>query len=187
MSATFEQAVVAVACVTTFFWLKILIGNFKSAGKSRKLSPEDRAAFNIQYTPVDKKDDAPDEDVGGGSGAGINLDPSASNRAERFTNRDRWNNLTNNAKENVPYALQVFWGCIIVAYIGNDNIEWLNGVTLYTSSLYAVFRFLYMIFYLYGINSRPVPLRSLVYGLGQLVAGIAAICLVVAAITGVKK
>lgn len=183
MSSTFDAALIAVSCVSTFFFCKIFVGNYQARGKSRKLSPEDREAFNIKYRPVKQKDD---EEVGGGNGGGGDdaapTEVDALNGAERFTRRDRWKNLGNNDKENIPYAMFIFWGLIIVGFVGGDSIDWVNSVTLYTSILYTICRLLYTVFYLYGCNSRPVPLRSLVYGLAQLIAAIAAISLPIAAI-----
>ena len=162
-----NQLAIALSFITSLFFLKIFFGNIRAAGATRKWSPEDKIAFKIdpEYAPIDKKDD---EDDGG-------VQESAQ-QSETFTKRDRWANICSNDHENIPYALFIFWGCFA---IGDDMC---CPIVFYTSILYTIFRFLHTIFYANGINPKGVPLRSLMFGLGQLSVVVSAIVLPIGAI-----
>ena len=168
MSSPFGEAVIAVSFVTSFFFAKIFLGNLKSFGTNRKISPEDKAAFNLEYDAIGQKEDGADDD---------NAPDIA---VTEFSSKDRWTNVSNNDKENIPYALFIFWGSIIVGSSMTD--DWFNQITFYTSILYAVFRLLHSVFYIFAINPKGVPLRSLMFMFGQLTAMTAAVSLPIAAI-----
>ena len=128
--------------------------NLKGFGKNRKWSPEDQVAFK-------KNDD--------------DIDSMEKGNAN-FTSSDRWTNINENDKENIPYTLLLMWGILIIG----DDIS--INVLFYTSIIYTFFRLLHTIFYYFGVNKNPLPLRSFVWLLAQIAGAILAIMLPVGAI-----
>ena len=149
------DTVITISILTSLFWFKITYQNVKGFGKNRKWSPEDEIAF--------KENDE--------------SDPEAQNTEKtEFTSADRWTNINENDKENIPYTLLLMWGILI---IGDDvSID----VLFYTAIIYTLFRLLHTIFYYLGINQKPLIPRSFSWLLGQIAAAILAIMLPVGAI-----
>eukprot|EP01084_Bolivina_argentea_P116635 207210_1 len=112
-----EKTSIAMAFITAYFFIKIFFQNNKGA-KKRKTSPEDLKYYNKEYDPINKKEN--EDDDGGGSV-----------RQTEFTQKDRWSNINANDNENIPWALFVFWGCIVIGE------EYCCLITFFTSILYA--------------------------------------------------
>eukprot|EP00484_Ammonia_sp_Unknown_P022606 CAMPEP_0197024144 /NCGR_PEP_ID=MMETSP1384-20130603/4777_1 /TAXON_ID=29189 /ORGANISM="Ammonia sp." /LENGTH=156 /DNA_ID=CAMNT_0042452487 /DNA_START=93 /DNA_END=563 /DNA_ORIENTATION=+ len=104
------------------------------------------------------------------------IEQTEEQKAVEFTTKDRWTNINGNDRENVQYTLFLMFGNF---FLGNEAAM---TVGMYASICYVVFRLLHTIFYLKGINGKPVPLRSLCFGLGQLSALTLAIMLPVGAV-----
>ena len=156
MADVYTNLAITLSFITTFYWFKIWVGNIKAAGANRKWSPEDKVAFDVDKNK--DKGDTPTEQ-----------------QQEVFTKADRWSNINSNDWENIPWALFVFWAILIIGH--ELSVE----MTLYLSIIHTVFRLLHTVFYAFSINPKGVPLRSLMYGLGQLTAGICAIMLPIGA------
>eukprot|EP01083_Nonionella_stella_P184128 667345_1 len=148
-----KGAIIAVACVTSILFIKMMVTSGK-AKSPRKWAPEDYAAW--------KKD--PDEHK-----------RQMEREKEEFTKGDRWRNIYLNDSENIPYALFIFWGLVIV------NGPICAPSAFYLSIFYCLFRLLHTIFYALGIQGSGSK-RSLMWAFGQLTSLIAAVMLVVGAI-----
>ena len=153
---TSADTVILISIITSLFWFKIMYQNLKSFGKNRKWSPEDEEAFRKE---VDQQDVESQENDG-----------------QEFTFSDRITNVNENDKENIIYALLLMWGILI---IGDDVCI---DILFYTAIIYTVFRLLHTIFYLLGINAKPLIPRSFAWLLGQISAAVLAITLPVGAI-----
>ena len=146
---------IVISFITSFFWFKIFIQNVSGDKSSRKWSPEDAKNWPEM--------------------AGKNNDIEQSND-EQFTIKDRVTNVNSNDKENIPYTLIVMWGIFMI------NNESTNKALFYLSIIYLAARLLHTLFYLAGINEKPLVLRTASFMIGQLTGACLAITLPVGAI-----
>eukprot|EP01084_Bolivina_argentea_P313344 542624_1 len=166
------QLAITLSFITTFFWLKIWFGNVKASGANRKHSPEDKIAFGKDDGTMGHGLEAtsPDDDQN------LKSDVGNSQPTSTFTSKDRWSNINQNDRENIPCTLFIFWGCAIIGH------ELTTDIVFYTSILFTIFRLAHTICYANGINPKGVPLRSLMYAFGQLTALVSAIMLPIGAV-----
>merc|ERR1712154_182739 len=114
-------------------------------------SPEDLAAWKIDADELKMKQEK---------------------EKDEFTTWDRWRNIYLNDSENIPYALFVFWGMVLVG--GNICA---NGA-FYLSIIYCLFRLLHTTMYAMAISRA----RSIMWLIGQLSVLTALIMLMIGSI-----